>query len=373
MATATERSAGDDFMAGFGDEPEERAGKTAAGGNDSAGTGADTRPDDVVATGGDAGADGAGDAGADAGGAGADAGADAGGAGVDSAETGEQGQAQAEELNLDELPDNVRQLVDSLRQTNQQLDSSLAATRRERDAAVGRVAPLQQQLTAYQRAQQMQQPNAEPAASAAKAKVNEAQADIDAAMARFESEEFKRYAEAWPDEAKMLRETQLATLNLIKQQRIEFAEQIGSVGRMVQTQIAPQLDQLRSDREEAERQRAIAALAAEHPDWQDLNQSDEFWQWFEGERPHLNYADDEHARARLRDHSHVAYLLTRFKRETGRQAGQQVTAAAPATPAANPRLALAGGRPERSQSAPVRRGVGGVTAGDDFMAGFNSQ
>lgn len=361
MGTTDEKSAGDDFMAGFG------------GGDDEVGTTTQTAAD---AAGGEA--DGAGDAGADTGAGGAHAGAgdadDQGAAaGVDTAGSGEQGQVQAEELNLEELPDNVRQLVTSLRENNQQLDTSLAATRRERDAAVGRVAPLQQQLTAYQRAQQQAAVTGEPRTDAAKAAVNAAQQEIDTAIARFDSDEFKKYAEAWPEEAKMLRDTQLSTLNLIKQQRIEFAEQIGSVGRMVQTQIAPQLESLRTDREEAQRARAVESLAAEHPDWQDLNKSDEFWGWFEGEREHLNYSDDEHMRARLRDQTHVSHLLTRFKRETGYggQAGQQGTAA-PSKAPANARMALAGGRPERSQSAPVRRGVGGVTSGDDFMAGFNS-
>ena len=352
MNMPDERSVGDDVMAGFG-------------GDGDGGELDQTQP----RTGDDPG-DGAGEAPEATG----DGGDQAAAAGVDTAESGEQGLGQAEELNLDELPDNVRQLVTSLRESNQQLDTSLAATRRERDAAVGRVAPLQQQLTAYQRAQQQPAAPVDPAASAAKAAVSAAQQEIDTAIARFDSDEFKRYAESWPEEAAMLRDTQLSTLNLIKQQRIEFAEQIGSVGRMVQTQIAPQLDELRTDREEAQRRRAIENLEAEHPDWQQLNTSDDFWSWFEGEREHLNYANEEHMRSRLRDQTHVSHLLTRFKRETGYggQAGQQAPAATPKAPAANARMALAGGRPERSQSAPVRRGVGGVTSGDDFMAGFNS-
>lgn len=333
-----------------------------------------------VAAAGDAGAAGA----PDGGGAGEGAG------GVDTAQNGEQGRVQSQELNLDALPENVRQLIEEQRQRQAQLETDLASARRDRDSLHGRVAPLQQQLARLSAAQQQPVQRAPaPAAPPANAAIADAQRGIEEAEAYFESDEFKRYAETWPDEARVQRETQMRTLRSLKALHEATAAQF--------ERIAPQVESLRADREQQEqdraqrqRQEALDDLTARHPDWQQLNESQEFVDWFAAEIPNLNYVDDDHKRARLNDASHVDYLLTRFKRDTGygqsaapvqdtippdkqsqqaadnqHQHQQQPTGGSAA------RLAMAGAPAAPGSPAPINRGVG-LTPGDDFLAGFNS-
>ena len=291
-----------------------------------------------------------------------------GGQGVDTQQQGEQVPIQPEELNLDGLPDNVRQHIEQLqasRASAEDVSAQLTKAARERDSAVARTRDLQARLTATERAQAQPQPQApqqpEPVAVQ----------PVTSAASYFESDRFKAFEAAWPEEAAIMRESQMATLDAIRMQNEQLAEQLGAHGLYVRTEVAPHLQKLRDAQQQAEREAEVARLNQAHPDWEQINASDEFWDWFNASRPLLNFTDDNHVRERLNDSSYVSGLLTAYKQSPAFTGGRATNQASEATGSVNPRLALAGGD-ARGNSAPVRRvGSAGISPGDDFMAGFN--
>lgn len=231
----------DDFMAGFNSDDEDHAGQAGAGAGATAGGGN---------AGGDAGA-GGGDGGADAGaaageqfaaglaeGEGADGAQNNGGQGVDSPETREQGQPQPGEIDLSGLPESIRQRLEQADRDREQVDAltgQLTAAQRDYNAAVGRVAPLQSELAALKRAQQETQAGAgaggASGGSGESGTVADSDKEIADAEAYFESDEFKQYADTWPAEAKIQRETQMRTLRAVRSLRAQMERQVGAIGR----------------------------------------------------------------------------------------------------------------------------------------------
>lgn len=418
---------GNDFMAGFNDVDDDQpiAGAGAAGAGTGAAAGGDTQQGagagvegaGVAGAGGAEGGDGA-DAGTAAGatagdefaagvaddGQGGEAGAGTGAAsgntqGVDSSENGEQGRATSGTIDYSGLPDEVRQRLeeaDRIRAENEQLTGTLAARDRDYRALYNRVAPIQSKLAALERAQQGGQQGAAEATAGGQQQDNqqgggtleEAERAITEAEAYYESDEWKRYEEQWPVEAAVLKRTNLQNLRATRAVAQQTAARVEQVSRTIDTQIAPHLEQVRTERATQARTAELNDLATRHPDWEQINGSDAFWDWFGEQAPLLNFQSEAHMRARLNDGSYVATLLDRYKRDTALAAGtqqqqnnqqqnnqqQQNTAVAGGdagnAQAVNARLALAGG-PERGASQPIPRPGGGITPGDDFMAGFN--
>lgn len=397
-----------DFMAGFNSE-ETLDGATA-------GTGTGQRVAEQGADGGAAGEGGGGAASAsgdqfaagmageqgtgDAGVAGGDAGAGgSAGEGVDTGENGEQGRAESDEIDLSGLPEAIRQRLeqgDQARRQAEELSGQLAAAQRDYHALHNRVAPLQQQLAAHQRAQQQPAAAADTGAGTSGAEGGGTVADSDKeiadAEAYFESDEFKRYADQWPEEAKIQRETQMRTLRAVRSLRMQMGQQVEALGRTVQQEVVPHLEQVRHTAAVQERTIELQQLSEKHPDWREINASDEFGIWYSEIRPLLNFQDAAHEARAVNNGEYVANLLTRFKRETGYgQQAQQQTAGqqgggqqqshqqgnaggegGTGGTTTSARLALAGS-PGRIGGAPVQRqGASGITPGTDFMAGFNS-
>lgn len=383
----------DDFMAGFNSEDDDAA--RIGGGEQQGGSGGATGGDGAGAGagGGDAGGDfaaGLADDGSQGGGAGGTEGDGGEGArGVDTGENGEQGRDQSEQIDLSGLPENIRQRLEQAekdRERAEALSGQLAASQRDYHAAVGRVAPLQSQLAALQRSQQDAQQGAGTgggqSGTEGSGTVAEAEQAIADAEAYFESDDFKRYADMWPDEAKMQRETQMRTLRAVRTLAVQTQQQMGSLNQTVQRDVVPHLEQVRHNEAVTARQVELNELTEKHADWKQVNASDEFGIWYSDIRPLLNFRDAEHERASVNDGKYVADLITRFKRDTGwgsqqqqqQGAGGQQNGAAGGQErrAPNARLAMAGSPDARGGAVVSRQGASGITPGDDFMAGFNS-
>ena len=390
----------DDFMAGFNSDGDDDVARGTAGGNEQHGTGAGA---DGAGAGAGTGAAGAGSGDGDqfaAGMAGGDEGGGAGGAagddgqgaqGVDTVENGEQGRDQPEEIDLSGLPENIRQRLEQAekdRERAEALSGQLAASQRDYHAAVGRVAPLQSKLAALQRSQQDAQAGAGTGDGQSGTEVSgtvaEAEQAIADAEAYFESDDFKRYADMWPDEAKMQRETQMRTLRAVRTLAVQTQQQVGSLNQTVQRDVVPHLEQVRHNEAVTARQMELNELTEKHADWKQINASDEFGIWYSDIRPLLNFRDAEHERASVNDGKYVADLITRFKKDTGwgsqqqqqqdaGAGGQQNNAAGgQERRAPNARLAMAGSPDARGGAVVSRQGASGITPGDEFMAGFNS-
>ena len=277
----------------------------------------------------------------------------------------------------------------------EQLDGSLAASRRDFQALHNRVAPLQQQLATLQQGAQPAQQQ-QPAAGSGDVAAGETLADADKAIADaeayFESPAFKRYAEQWPDEAAVTRESQMGTLKAIRTMRQQLEKQVGDVSRTVQQDVVPHLQQVRQNEAVTARERELSDLATAHPDWQEINVSPEFTAWFEKQKPLLNFKDADHMVERLNDGGYVSSLLTSYKEATGygkggdptptaeqlqqqqEQQRQQQEAAArqQQSNGASARLAMSGGPGKTGVAVVTRPNASGVTPGDDFLAGFTS-
>lgn len=131
-----------------------------------------------------------------------------------------------------------------------------------------RVAPLQRTLDSLQRQQrqpQQTQAPAQPATGSA--------APTDSF---FESDKWKRWAEDYPGDAEIMRtafeQSQRESTTKVQTLEQRLAGLEGKLGSVAQ---------VTSD---IEHNRQIAALTQAHPDWEQINVSDEFWLWFDGYR-----------------------------------------------------------------------------------------
>lgn len=285
--------------------------------------------------------------------------------GVDIPENGQQVPPQPQELDLSGLPDEVRQHIETIQAAKQRLEEENAQKTRDFDALHSRVAPVQRKLDAAERElasrpasaapHQQPQPNA-PAQLAA------------AVQAQFETPEWKEYERLYPDDAAIQKRNQLALAQ-------GMDAHIGRLESVVGQQIdrINRLDQARmSDAKRAE----IDELSKAHPDWNELNESDEFWGWF-NQQPALTSSDERVLRQRLNDKTFVINALDLYKASNRPPA---VTPPAASTPPADtntgvvsqPDVTLTLASAPRNTGAGVRRPAGGADSpGSDFLAGFN--
>jgi hypothetical protein len=221
----------------------------------------------------------------------------------------QQEESSADDDWLDALPEDVRARVEAMRQAeqeSQELRTRLERKEHDYQALQGRLAPIQRKLATLE----AQRTEASPAASPAQQATPQAQQ----ADPIFGSDAWTKWASEFPEDAKVME----STMRAIQQQA---DSRVSRLEQMIQTQIQPSLSAAAetAHRVEAERQRQ--ELAAEHPDWTELNASGEFWAWFDGYResmpPHVAPAlhDEQQLRGVLSDARFVSNLLHQYKRD----------------------------------------------------------
>lgn len=212
------------------------------------------------------------------------------------------------------LPPEVQEKVNRIKEER-------AAAQSRYDALHGKVAPTQRALAQAnsQLANLRSQIAAQPAAQATSTEDS----------SYFDSEEWKQYAEAFPGDAKVIAAA-------IKQGRAADANRIAQLERMVAEQgsVVASTQRVAAD---VELGRNIQELSARHADWEDINKSEAFWDWFDGYRA----AMPEEVRDAFYDPptldrwfataKFTGDMITRFKADTGYSAPQAQAPAQPAT------------------------------------------
>lgn len=153
-----------------------------------------------------------------------------------------------------------------IKEEREQLQRDKQAAEDRYQALHGRLAPTQQALSEAQRQlAQRQQVVAQPATAPV-------QQDGQSLDSYFDSDDWKRWADDFPGDAKVLR------AGLESQQQAWVGRLTGLEQRIVQLS-----QRLESTEQVASRtvvKDEIAWLKEQHPDWEQVNQSDEFWAWF---------------------------------------------------------------------------------------------
>lgn len=280
--------------------------------------------------------------------------------GVDTPENGEQGAPQEQQgVVLDDLPDTVRQQVESILEANRRLAEEAAQRERDFRALHNRVAPVQRELDIAK------QELAKRSTSAPPPQQPDVQSpSLAAVQAQFETPEWKEYERLYPDDAALQRRNQLAIAQAMD-------AQVARLAGAMESQIE-RINRLDRERFEAQQQRERDALSQAHPDWQELNESDEFWDWFQTKEHLFGFRDEADRQHRLNNRMFVSDLLDMFK-----ATNKPVSAPAPTQPEAGqqPRpasAALALAASPRSAGTGIRRPTGAPSLGDEFLAGFNS-
>lgn len=280
--------------------------------------------------------------------------------GVDTPENGEQGAPQEQQgVALDDLPDTVRQQVESILEANRRLAEEAAQRERDFRALHNRVAPVQRELDIAK------QELAKRSTSAPPPQQPDVQSpSLAAVQAQFETPEWKEYERLYPDDAALQRRNQLAIAQAMD-------AQVARLAGAMESQIE-RINRLDRERAEAQQQREREALSQAHPDWQELNESDEFWDWFQTKEHLFGFRDEADKQHRLNNRMFVSDLLDMFK-----ATNKPVSAPAPTQPEAGhqPRpasAALALAASPRSAGSGIRRPSGSPSPGDEFLAGFNS-
>lgn len=284
--------------------------------------------------------------------------------GVDTPETGEQGapqeQQQPAEIALDGLPDDVRQRVQAILDEKQRLADEVAQRERDFVALHNRVAPVQRELDIAKRelakrsAPAAQQP--EPAAPVAQSAA--------AVMAQFETPEWKEYERLYPEDAALQKRNQLAIAKAMDEQVVRLKGEFESV--------TDRINRIEQERIEQQQRAELDVLSSEHPDWRQINESGEFWDWFGEREAMFGFRDDADKQNRLNNRQFVSGLLDMYK-----ATNRPVSAPAPAQPQvgvppqpASAALNLAAS--PRNAGTGIRRPAGAPSVGDEFLAGFNS-
>lgn len=289
--------------------------------------------------------------------------------GVDSPENGGQVPQQPQGIDLSALPEEVRQHIEAIQAAKQQLEEANAQRERDFVALQGRVAPVQQQnaqlareieqLRSRQQAPQQQpQPAGQPASTVA------------ATQAQFETPEWKEYERLYPEDAGIQKRNQLALAQ-------QMDDRIGRLEQRFETE-AQRLNRIEQERVSAAKRAELDELSKAHPDWQQINESGEFWDWFNGRSSVFGFRDEADMRSRLNNSSFVSNVLDLYKASNAPQATTTPEAVIPtattqAGAASPPDVTLALASAPRAAGAGVRRPAGGTpSAGDEFMAGFRS-
>lgn len=261
----------------------------------------------------------------------------------------QQADAGAEQTAADDwlasLPEEVQDRVRSERK----------AAEDRYNALHGRLAPTQRALSeANQRLAQAVRPQAPPA-----------QATPQQQDSYFDSDGWKRYAEDFPGDAKVMREA-------IERQTAMAESRYNSLAQRLD-QLSQGVSLATSHVQDTAIQKQVAELEKLHPDWQDVNQSQEFWDWFDGYRSSQPaalrsalYSDDALSEL-FTDARWTAERISDFKAQTGfGGAVSAQTAAAPEStqPAAsNAQARPSGAARLRMAAAPDVRGGGSSPRG----------
>lgn len=295
--------------------------------------------------------------------------------GVDTPGNGAQVSPQPQGLDLSALPEDLRQHVESLQAEKQRLEETAAQQARDFEALKGRVAPVQQQL---ERAQQQlaaqgrqqappQQPQPRQAAPATAATT--------ALTAQFETAEWKEYKRLYPEDAALHERNQLAIA-------ASMDRRFGSLEAAV-ADTFQRVGRVEHERVEAIKRAEVAELDRAHPDWRQLNESDEFWDWFNTKSALFGFRDEADMRTRMNNRSFVSSVLDLYKAgmqpapvtQPAQPAAQPATPAAPAArAAAAPSATILLAASPRGAGGGIRPVAGGGVAdpGDAFLAGYNS-
>lgn len=297
------------------------------------------------------------------------------GEGVDSPDQPEQ--PAAEDAIFSSLPDNVRQYVEGIRNraaelesANQSKEQELARARNDHAAMAGKLRPLQQRLAELERAQR--QPPQTPQAS--EPAQSETVSELDAFLKTPEWEEYKR---TFPSEAAVWEKGQRASLAIAAKLARSEAER---AVRDLEGRFAPTITRIETDHAAKAHSEAIADLASEHPDWQQINNDPRFSQWFDDvylpqqlDVVQQAFADSAYASRQLSNPGFVKKLLHEFKAQHGIQsAAPAATAPSTARTATPARLAVAAA-PTLTPPAPRSRvAIERMTPDQAFQAALNS-
>lgn len=295
--------------------------------------------------------------------------------GVDTPENGAQVPPQPQEMVLDHLPDDVRQQVETILEARNKANEEAAQVRRDLEAMKGRVAPVQRELDSakqqlarfQQQAPQQPQPPAQGRAAPPSA--------VTQAQAHFESPVFKDYEKLYPEDAAIQKQSQLTLARAQDAQMAVVLEQLGNINRAMSGE-AERINRIEQDRMSVAKRAELDELAQAHPDWQQINETDEFWDWFNGKTSLFGIRSEDEMCRRVNDKAFVIEALNLYKAspQYATPATQSAPAAHVATevqqPTANAALRLASA--PRNTGGGVHRPKGPASAGDEFAAAFNS-
>lgn len=291
--------------------------------------------------------------------------------GVDS--PAESAQPQQGEDILASLPDEIRDRFAALEKRSADLEADLAKAKNEREAAVGKVAPLQRKLAEFER-QSQRTTQAQLAAPVAPAPPQTAE-ELDALI---ETEEFKQWALMFPEEAKQLKGVSLSTIKAAEKIAERIAEKrVNDALQQIQARYEPLVETVTRDQADRDLQGRITQLERIHPDWRDYNSNEDFGQFFFNEylaklpamlREQFN--DDEKVREALRDPDFTSSLIGEYKAARGIGQQGQAIHSPPQQPQAKLKMATQPSIKPSAVNRPMR--MESMTPDQAFLAGLNS-
>lgn len=241
---------------------------------------------------------------------------------------------------LSTLPDEVQQRI---REERERVARELKEHEDRFKALHERVAPTQRQLSETQmRLNQLlrQQP---PAHTAPDPSATDQEVD-----SFYDSAEWKEYEATFPGDAKVQRMG-------FEAQRKEYRKELSKLEGKVQ-QLTQRLAQTEEVTSRTSINEELRKLEEAHSDWMDINQSDEFWSWFDGWRAKQpkslrdQFYDPNTLDRLFNDAEFVIGRVDEFKAQR-QPATPSVTPSVPQTPAVTPEST----QPAQTQPAPNAR------------------
>lgn len=218
------------------------------------------------------------------------------------------------------LPDDVQARI---REEREQREREKADYEKRYQSLHGRLAPTQQALAdAQRRLQQLSAPRSQ----------HDSVAELPSSADFFESPKWKQYAEQFPGDAEIVR-------GQFDAQRSMYQQALSKVEGRLQ-----ELDQRLGQTEQVASRTVvndeIAILESRHKDWRELNESQQFWDWFFGEwvpkQPRTlrdQYLDQSRLGEYLSDGSWTADVIDAYKAGTTPNPAPASTSTTPAAPA----------------------------------------
>lgn len=301
------------------------------------------------------------------------------GEGVDTGESGAQLPPQQPELILDDLPEDLRQSVEVILRAKAEAEAALNEERTRYASLYGKVAPVQRQLDSAQRElariRSLQEAGGSQAGVPAQAGAAQSAGAVAKLQAQYETDEWKRFEELYPEDAAIQKKANLAIAETLDAQFAELGNAVNSQRSIV--------EQVAADRAAEAQRREISTLAEAHPDWQEINNSDEFVEWFDNHSYMFDFKSEEDMKGRLRKASFVIPLLNMYKATTGymQHGGQggggpaEVGGQQPQKIKTADDVALRLSAAPRTVGRGVLRGTGAAGGGDpgsQFMAGYEN-